>query len=173
MSNATKSLHIGSAVISECGNYRYSLRRHSNMSNTNGQKLVFVMLNPSTADASLDDNTVKRCISFMELWGYSHLEIVNLFAFRATEPSDMLAAEDPIGPENDTYLYSAIGSSETVICAWGNPGDHKERLDTIKVIFKYHSASQPCCLGVNKSGMPRHPLYLKRSTELKEWTYND
>lgn len=169
MPNAT--IITGSAVISKCGNYRYSLRRVCTKNPMNGQKIVFVMLNPSTADASIDDPTVKRCMGFMERGGYTHLEIVNLFAFRATNPSDMLAAEDPIGPYNDVYLHSAIGTAQTVVCAWGNHGDNKERLDFIKSVFEHHSHAQPCCLGVNKSGMPKHPLYIKADTQLKQWVY--
>src|SRR6185369_17379869 len=92
------------AVISKCGKYRYSLRREW----IGGAGTVcFIMLNPSTADASVDDPTIRRCIGFAQRWGYQILEVVNLYAYRATRPRDMFAAADPVGPENEYYLCKA------------------------------------------------------------------
>ena len=104
------------AVISECGRYRYSLLREWNAGRP---RLCIVMLNPSTADANKDDPTIRRCIGFARRDGYGSIVVVNVAAFRATKPKDMLMAADPVGPENDAALWFGAMQSEAVLVAWG------------------------------------------------------
>ena len=81
--------------------------------------MLFVGLNPSTADETNDDPTIRRCIAFAREWGYARLHMANLFAFRATEPRDMMNASDPIGPENDKHLLTLANDSILTVAAWG------------------------------------------------------
>src|SRR5690348_16099160 len=105
------------AVISDCGRYRYSLSRWG--WDERSGRCVFIMLNPSTADASVDDPTIRRCINFAQGWGYGMLEVVNLFAWRATFPKELALAPDPVGPHNGEYLTRAITIGDITVCAWG------------------------------------------------------
>jgi len=153
------------AIISPCGQYRYRLNR------TWGQEkpAVFVMLNPSTADASEDDPTIRRCIGFAEKWHCGGLVVVNLFAYRATEPKVMLAAADPVGPDNLEHVYNATRYAQLVVCAWGTKGSYMGRdaktIDCIRRAGNAHIS----CLGVTKNGHPKHPLYLAGDTELQKY----
>lgn len=143
-----------SAVISECGKYRYVLTR-GDQSNP----LVFLMLNPSTADASHDDPTIRRCKRFASDLGYSGIMVVNLYAFRATNPKHLQYCDDPVGKENNGYILDACRGSDLkgldVVCAWGANAHIKRPLEVLQLI-------QPVvrnlyCLGMTKGGMPRHP----------------
>lgn len=146
------------ATISECGKYRYSLVRDwSDGAPT--KTVAFVGLNPSTADATLDDPTIRRCIGFAKAWGYNQLLMVNLFAFRATEPADMKAAEDPVGPKNLHALSCIDAAADLVVVAWGAHGGF---LGQDQVALGY--LDNPHHLGLTKDGHPRHPLYLKGDT---------
>lgn len=109
------------ATISECGRYRYDLGRTwvepgDALADT---YCTFIMLNPSTADGTQDDPTICRCINFAKSWGMGGLMVVNLFAWRATKPDDLLRAADPIGPENDRYIDEACRMAQFVVAAWG------------------------------------------------------
>ena len=147
-----------SAEISPDGRYRYRLDRWW----SEKPSLVVCMLNPSTADAMLDDPTIRRCVRFAEREGCGGLKVVNLMAFRATDPKICLAQEDPYGPLNDSYLEDAIRTSGIgVVCAWGTKAP-REAVDRAMEIFK---AGYLRCFGRTKEGHPRHPLYL-RSEEL-------
>lgn len=145
---------VGTAVISDCGKYRYTLTRKWNDKPT----CVFVMLNPSTASADTDDNTIRRCVSYAKAWGYGSLTVVNLYAYRATDPKQLWIVDDPIGPANDAHIRSVIKMVKRVVVAWGANAD-KERarvvLDMIRELD--HEA---LCLGKTKDGHPKHPLYL-------------
>src|SRR5689334_10494992 len=104
------------AMLSPDSNYRYSLRRTWR----EGSRIVcFIMLNPSTADADLDDPTIRRCIGFAKSWNYDALEVVNLFAWRATKPSVLASIDDPEGLENDGSILKAAARAEMIVCAWG------------------------------------------------------
>lgn len=92
---------IKSAIISECGKYRYSLSR---IWDENKANVLFIMLNPSTADGDVDDPTIRRCIGFAKSWGYGGIYVGNLFAYRATDPKELLKVENPIGFENIHHL---------------------------------------------------------------------
>lgn len=111
------------AVISECGKYRYTLSRHWG----DGAHVLFCLLNPSTADANQEDPTLRRGIGFARQWGFDGVVFVNLFAYRATDPADMLAAEDPVGPENDKYILQEAERADFVVMAYGAHGKYKFR----------------------------------------------
>lgn len=148
-----------SAVISDCEQYRYSLTR---VIYGGARNVLFVGLNPSTADATLDDPTIRRCVGFAKLWGFNRLLMGNIYAFRSTDPKGLLTAENPVGPKNRDELSNMIDVSELVIAAWAsNPltAAAKEIADFIL------SQEKVKCLGQNKNGSPKHPLYLAKSTE--------
>lgn len=147
-----------SARISDCGLYRYELWRRWRP----GKYALFIGLNPSTADAENDDNTIRRCISFARKWGYDALCMANLFAFRATDPKDMKAARDPVGIGNLSTLYRLADGAGIVIAAWGADGGFRNQDNQVVLglegVCKFH------CLGLTKDGYPRHPLYLRKDS---------
>lgn len=148
-----------SAVISGCGRYRYVLGRE--LGAGEGQ-VCFVMLNPSTADAENDDPTIRRCTGYARRFGAARLAVVNIFAFRSTDPSVLYSMDrdSAVGPENDDYLLDTVRRSRTVICAWGNHGALFGR--GAEVLRLIGSVQTPMALKINaKSGQPAHPLYLK------------
>lgn len=150
------------AVISDCGKYRYLLRRAWDHERP---RILFVMLNPSTADAEVDDATIRSCIRLAKSWGYGSFEVINLFGFRSTDPEGMGEAEDPIGAENDRIAQAAIGRCDMAICAWGA---HRMAKTRQREMVSLITARRPVayCLGTTKSGAPKHPLYIKSGTEL-------
>lgn len=118
---------------------------------------MFVGLNPSTADETRDDPTIRRCMAFAKAWGYGGLCMTNLFSFRATDPKDMKAAADPVGPENDAHLLALAEGAGVIIAAWGANGTHKGRdKDVRKLLPTLY------CLAMTKGGHPGHPLYLPK-----------
>jgi hypothetical protein len=145
------------AKLSECRKYRYALWRTWNDAKPT---VMFIGLNPSTADETNDDATLIRCINFAKSWGYGGVSMANLFAFRTTAPEDMKAVKDPIGLNNDDWLIKLANEAELVIGAWGDNGSFLNRSNQIlDLIPNLHY------LKLNKSGEPAHPLYL--SSELK------
>jgi len=146
---------IKGAVISKDQKYRYRLWRIWDEAKP---LIVFVGLNPSTADAEVDDPTIRKCINYAAQWGYGGLYMLNLFAYRATDPKDLLAAIDPIGPQNNRHITNVIKVTDKTILAWGNLGKHKQRAAAVMQFF-----NSPYCLKVNQSGSPSHPLYLRKS----------
>lgn len=163
-----------SAVISPDGSYRYELRRQWAPGPITA---TFVMLNPSTADALTDDATVRRCTGFAKRENCSALVIVNLCAYRATDPADLRHAIDPCGPRNREHVHEVLAAAEVeqeagfpspVIVAWGAYPlallpDHA--LDVVTAF-----PIPLMCLGTTASGAPKHPLYLAADTPLVEWT---
>jgi hypothetical protein len=155
------------ADIYECGKFRYFLGRIR----SNGPTCTFIMLNPSTADAEQDDPTIRKCMGFAERWGCGQLDVVNLFAVRATSPKNMMASTDPVGPLNKHYFDSAINTHVNnydiartgmgpLVCAWGAHGGFKDQdLEVLGWLDNWPSA-KPMCLGVTKEGHPKHPLYV-------------
>jgi hypothetical protein len=125
------------------------------------------MLNPSTADATLDDPTIRRCRNFAESWDCAGIAVANLYALRATNPKILWTHTDPIGPDNDMYLQSLSGEYEDVVFAWGSNA-RPERVAAVDSIFRRRSR-KIWCLGVTKSGMPKHPIYVRADTPLVEW----
>lgn len=167
------------AVISDDGLYRYRLERQ--WSDTPGTT-TFVMLNPSTADGEVDDNTIRRCMGFAKRWGHGRLVVVNLFALRATDPRELLEADDPVGPENDGYLRAVGSENSLIIAGWGSPPSklyalHYLRRDTALSLLAGPSTissfkGRPIfCLGVTKKGQPRHPLYLSKESGLRKFNW--
>jgi hypothetical protein len=116
---------------------------------------MIIGLNPSTADETEDDPTIRRCVQFARLWGYGGLCMANLFAFRAAKPAELFAARDPIGPGNDEWLMKLAASAGVVVAAWGNGGTHLERANAVTRLIP-----NLYCLRMNRSGQPAHPLYL-------------
>ncbi|MHC5194686.1 DUF1643 domain-containing protein [Pseudomonas frederiksbergensis] len=141
------------ALLSECRTYRYALWRSWE---TGSGYVCFIGLNPSTADETIDDRTIRRCMAFAKAWGYSGMVMLNLFAFRATDPADMLAAVDPVGPDSDRHFLEFTRSAGVVVAAWGNDGAHLGRHRAVAQIVPHLH-----CLKVTKAGYPGHPLYLK------------
>ncbi|MBL4783629.1 MAG: DUF1643 domain-containing protein [Porticoccaceae bacterium] len=139
------------AKLSTCRNYRYALWR-----TWDGTKpyVMFIGLNPSTADEKTDDPTLRRCINYAKSWGYGGVCMANLFALRATDPSLMRASQHPIGTENNRWLKKLAKDTGLIVAAWGNDGMHLGRSTQVKdFIPNMH------CLKINKSGEPAHPLY--------------
>jgi hypothetical protein len=154
-----------SAELSPCGRYRYQLSRSLLFGSGT---CLFVMLNPSTADHAIDDQTIRQCLGFTEHWGFNRLLVVNLFAWRATDPHGMFTAIDPIGPDGDGWILRAAKQSDRIVCAWGAHGKHKGRGDAVKRLMQGAGYTLHH-LGLTKAGQPKHPLYLARETALKEW----
>ncbi len=144
------------AVISECGQYRYSLDREFK---ERFDTCLFVMLNPSTADADLDDPTIRRCIRFAKDWGYRKLEVVNLYAFRATDPKQLWQVLDPIGPENDHHIRTASARAAMTIVAWGTNAKKDRQAAVLRML------TDPHALEVTKHRFPKHPLYIRADVE--------
>jgi hypothetical protein len=151
------------AVISDCGRYRYILTRQSGPGEC---AATFIMLNPSTADAVTDDPTIRRCIGFAGHWGCSRLVVLNLFAVRATEPRNMKQSDDPVGPENKSWFERALKAPHygPVVCAWGIHGNHIEQ-DRIVLDWLESKGIQPQALGITRAGHPKHPLYLPSTAQ--------
>jgi hypothetical protein len=144
------------AVISRCKKYRYWLERDTGIPTKSD--CVFIMLNPSTADATLDDPTIRRCRGFAERFQCRKLVVVNLFAYRATKPVDLYATKDPVGPLNNRYLAEALELPGIKLCGWGaNPVHGRD--GWIKKMAAWKTINL-CCLGKTQKGAPKHPLYL-------------
>lgn len=151
------------AVISECGKYRYLLRRAWDHDRP---RALFVMLNPSTADAAVDDATIRSCIRLCKAMSYGSFEVVNLFAWRATDPADLVKSAAPIGPDQEKVTLAAIQRCDIPIVAWGA---HKMANGKGRFLVDLIRSHRPAvfCLGKTKSGEPKHPLYIKTGTPLE------
>ena len=146
------------AIIDSTGKYRYLMTR---IWDEDLPPAVFIMLNPSTADAEEDDPTIRRCISFAKDWGCGRIKVVNIFAYRATNPKELLNTKDPVGLENYQYVKETIINAGLIIIACG--AINKKLKQSYKKIFEILKEVDIYCLGVTKEGYPRHPLYLKRT----------
>lgn len=154
------------AVISDCGQFRYILRRSWDISRP---ALGFVMLNPSTADASEDDPTIRKCIGFAERMGYGAIVVTNLYAFRSTDPRDLKRAGYLRGPECDEWLLRAAREASLTICAWGaHARDLSRPIDVINMLSG--EGIRLRALAYTEDGIPRHPLMLPYACALKEVT---
>lgn len=158
----------GTAVISMCEKYRYSLHREWD---TSKPMVMFLMLNPSTADSSENDATVRRCLTFAKDWGFGSLCIGNLFAFRSTKPKGLFSTEDPIGIENKWYIDYMANIAEKIVCAWGNA-------KTVDRIFKKFPEYKPLkdipsdklyYINLCNDGTPMHPLFIPKETKLNSY----
>lgn len=150
-------------VFSECRQYRYTLWREWHQAPAG--YVLFICLNPSTADETHDDPTVRRCVDFARRWGYGRLCVANLFAYRATHPQRLREVQFPVGRDNDGWLKHLSAKADTVVAAWGVHGTLAGRdREVVKLVGK-----QLFCLGVTKGGQPRHPLYLRRTVMPRIW----
>lgn len=160
------------AVISPCGRYRYRLWRHW----SDAPHALWVMLNPSTADGTKDDPTIRRCISFARAWGCGGIVVVNLYALRATNPDHLWQARsehgfDIVGPANDATIAESITGAHvgTRVAAWGT----QARPDRVAALHRIATAADVdfVCLGRSRAGMPRHPLLVRRGTEREPYLW--
>lgn len=143
--------------------YRYSLWRRVG----EGESVcLFVMLNPSTADETQDDPTIRRCMAFAKAWGYGMLAVGNLFAYRATDPKELKGGFDPVGPGNIVAMIHLMRRSDCIVAAWGSHG--RDRETPIRNMLRF-GGREVNHLGLTKQGEPRHPLYVKADTELQVW----
>ena len=155
----------GNAIFDSTGIYRYSLQRWW----ANGPMMTMIMLNPSQADAQRDDPTLRRSGILARQWGYGRLEVVNLFAYRSADHRRLKQVSDPVGPKNDHYLLGACDRAHTILLAWGNWGSLQNRDQAVLTLLKPYW--ERCyCLGRNRTGQPRHPLYAPRNCRLYAWT---
>ncbi len=154
-----------SATYSDDERYRYQLTR---VWAPAAGRVSFVMLNPSTATERQNDPTVERCERRARTLGFGAFRVVNIFAWRATDPRDMRAAADPVGPENDAAIVEAARWADQVICAWGTHGAHLGRGAAVEALLR--ETGRPLFhLGLSKAGHPRHPLYIAYAQEPQSW----
>ena len=150
----------GTALISDCKKYRYILSR---IWDSSLPSVTFLMLNPSTADADKDDPTIRRCINYAKAWGFGHLDVVNLFAYRATDPKKLLESDDPIGEMNIYSIYTACKTGEYTVCAWGNSSIVDKLLRKFPDYKPLKDVENLKFLEMSKDGTPKHPLYLPKN----------
>lgn len=150
------------AVLSEDALYRYALGREVNPG-VQGT-VLWVMLNPSTADATNDDRTIQRCKQFSRDWGYGRMTVGNLYAWRATNPAELKTVASPIGQDNYEWLETMADHAEVVVVAWGGHAEPSYAADIARMLRR---RAPVCCLGVTKTEQPRHPLYLAKDTPLE------
>ncbi|MEL6617898.1 MAG: DUF1643 domain-containing protein [Pseudomonadota bacterium] len=161
----TKGDAPSTAVYSDCERYRYSLTR---MWDDGGQRVNFVMLNPSTATEVQNDPTVERCERRARTLGFGSFAVTNIFAWRDTDPRAMRAADDPIGPGNDAAILERADWADTVIAAWGTHGAHLDRGLAVQRLLQ--TSGKPLFhLGLSKAGHPKHPLYLPYAQQPERW----
>ena len=149
------------ACLSPCRTYRFALWRIWDYSKP---MAVFIGLNPSTADESEDDPTIRRCKRFASDWGCGGMVMLNLFAVRATDPKVMMKHSDPVGYTNDNVLRAYTLDVKVIVCAWGAHGGFQGR---DKEVIDLLSDRELKCLGTTKDGKPRHPLYIRADKELE------
>ena len=149
------------AKISPDGKYRYNLSR---IWDEEKPKILFIMLNPSTADDTVDDPTIRRVINFAKYWGYGGIFVGNLYAFRSKNPKELRDADNPMGEDNIEEVSSLLGLVEKVIYAWGN----KEREPN----WLRNLVDTPYCIDVSIKGIPKHPLYLKHTLNYRLYERN-
>ena len=156
---------VASATFDATRTYRYRLTRAWD---PGSPVVAFVMLNPSTADADHLDPTVRRCVGFARDWGFGALEVVNLFAFRATAPADLVRAPEPVGVGNDRAIVDAVRRADRVVVAWGTRGTHLGRGVAVSALLG-SCRVRPVALGTTRDGHPRHPLYVRGDTASEPW----
>lgn len=156
------------ATFSPDRKYRYTLTR--DLANV-GPSCLWIMLNPSTADALSDDATVRRCRAFSLSWGCSEMEVVNLFAYRSTDPKRLFRVDDPVGPDNDQHIREAVERhrGERIVAAWGSRGVFQGRGDSVlDILYRKVGRHGVHAFGMTiKTNQPRHPLYLASNTKLE------
>ncbi|GLQ05517.1 DUF1643 domain-containing protein [Sneathiella chinensis] len=152
------------ATFSDCEKYRYRLWRQWD----DGPRVAFLMLNPSTADADRNDPTVERCHRRAVAMGFGAMEVINIFAFRATDPRDLKQAAQPVGPLNDATILESARASDTLICAWGSHGDFQNRDEQVRTLLRTNGIKAQV-LKLTSKGQPGHPLYIPYSCTPVPW----
>lgn len=149
------------------GNFRYTLLRRW----ADGPSVLWIMLNPSTADADKDDPTIRRCIGLTKGWdfGYGAIEVVNLFAFRTSDPKELKAYDYPIGEANDLHIETLSKSAGLVMAAWGAHAPHNRAKLVLNCLLRNVTVN---CLGYCKCGCPRHPLMVPNGNLFTEFVEN-
>jgi len=150
------------------GVYRYVLRREWDHPHHRAEALLWIMLNPSTADAVVDDPTIRRVRGFSERWGFGRCVVVNLFALRATSPRLLARHDSPIGPDNDMHILRNVEAHDAIVVAWGSAGGGAVAERARRVVSML-CGKAPVCLGTTLSGDPRHPLYVRGDQPLVSW----
>ncbi|MEC7764712.1 MAG: DUF1643 domain-containing protein [Pseudomonadota bacterium] len=154
------------AVYSDCERYRYTLTR---VWDAAGKRALFIMLNPSTATEVQNDPTVERCERRARALGFGSFRVLNIFAWRDTDPRAMRRADDPVGPENDAAIVESTDWADQVICAWGTHGEHLDRGAQVEALLR--ATGKPLYhLGLSKAGHPKHPLYIAYTQQPELWT---
>ena len=148
-------------TFSSCRKYRYTLSR---IWDKKKKHVLFIGLNPSTADEEADDPTVRRCHNYAKKWGYGGFMMVNLFAYRTTLPSNLKKVKYPVGKDNDKYIVTLSKKADITVAAWGNNGNLYSRDKQVLSLV-----ANLMCLKINKSGQPAHPLYLKKGLKLTKF----
>jgi hypothetical protein len=126
--------------------------------------VTFIMLNPSSGDATHDDPTIRRCIRFSRIWNFHRLDVVSLFAWRAPDPKELSRVSEPVGPENDKHILDACRTADSVICAWGSRSFARRRAEDVARMLR-DSGIPLRCLRRSKNGGPWHPLYVRYGTK--------
>jgi hypothetical protein len=152
------------AVYSPCERYRYALTRVWGT----GPRVLFVMLNPSTATEVQNDPTVERCERRARALGYGGFRVCNIFAWRDTDPRAMRAAADPVGPANDAAIQDGALWADAIVCAWGTHGAHLDRGAQVETLLRATGRTLTH-LGLSKDGHPKHPLYIAYSQQPETW----
>lgn len=153
------------AIYSDCERYRYALTRVWDEAKP---RLLFIMLNPSKATERANDPTVERCERRARVLGYGAMRVMNIFAWRETDPKKLRRATDPVGPENDALLLAGLAWADRVIAGWGVHGEHVGRGPEVEALLRGAGADL-CCLGLSKAGHPRHPLYIAYAKPPMPW----
>ena len=153
------------AEYSDCERYRYTLTR---VWDAGGRRALFIMLNPSTATELQNDPTVERCERRARALDFGAFRVLNIFAYRATDPRDMRAAPDPVGPDNDAAILGSLAWADQVICAWGTHGAHLGRGPAVAALLRA-SGTPLFHLGLSKHGHPKHPLYIGYTVQPRPW----
>lgn len=166
---------IHTATFSPDRLYRYTLWRKWDMQNDlvasqggghfdrTNQYLMMIGLNPSTADETVDDPTIRRCVDFAQRWGFGSLCMANLFAWRDTSPRRMKRVPEPVGAENNSHLLRLAKGAGLILAAWGKDGGHMARASEV-LTFLSASEVRVHCLKLNGDGSPSHPLYIPADT---------
>lgn len=167
----------GRAIFSTCGRYRYTLERAWA---SIPRYVLWIMLNPSTADAEKNDATIRRCLGFAREWNYTGILVGNLYGWRATKPQELWdtarAGVDVIGPENPRHIVGLLRRAALVVCAWGQEGPvQRARFDVLQAIRQHHA---PHILRMNQGKLgdmqqPSHPLMLRRGLKPVRWNIFD
>ncbi len=157
------------AYVTVDGLYRYTLTRRwePGPGEQATRPVLWIGLNPSTADGLTDDATVRRIVGFTRGFGYSAFTLVNLFALRSRDPGVLAAAPDPVGPTNNATIGIESSRAGLVVAAWGAHPFARERAAQVVERLRGRDVAL-WCLALTKDGAPRHPLYAPGSSTLRE-----